>query len=418
MDRALSGNRPQSFFQHRLANGDIRDVTMFSGPIQSGDELLLYAIIFDVTEARKAEAALKSSEERFRSLVENSMVGICIIQDGAVAYENPEHRRLAAFFGEPGQNIYQTHVHLSDQARVTKLFDRVLAGRAQSVDTEFKLCKNPRQAEPEDPKWVNFRASRIRHAGKEAILVNVVDITEAKNLEAMIQVKDKMSSLGRVAAGIAHEIRNPLSGINTYLFSLSELLSKEELSGPNLETAGDIARRIRSASVKIESVIRRVIDFSKPHMPKMTASDLNKTVAEAVSLCKVSLRKTGISLEFFLGPNLPLFRFDPQLLSQVVLNLVNNAAAAMEQMEDDKVIRIQTIAKNNQVVLSVSDSGPGIAEHLKHKIFDPFFTTKKDGAGIGLAIVQRIVADHNGAIQVGASVWGGAEFRVELPAEG
>jgi signal transduction histidine kinase len=262
------------------------------------------------------------------------------------------------------------------------------------------------------------RATRFQYQRQEALLINTVDITEAKQLEHQLLIKNKMLSLGRVAAGIAHEIRNPLTGINTYLYTIEDLCESDRLGPEELEVIRQILTQIQVASNKIESVIKRVMDFSKPGAPKMVRTNLNNSLDEAISLSKVTLRKNGIKIEKSLDPRLPECYADPHLIEQVVLNLITNAARAMENSTNgNKRVEVKSSAENNTVCIRVADAGPGVPLELREKIFDPFFTTKEDGSGIGLNIAQRIVADHNGAILLGTSRWGGAEFKIELPIE-
>ena len=249
----------------------------------------------------------------------------------------------------------------------------------------------------------------------DRVAIFMADITKAKELERQVMLLDKVNSLGRVAAGIAHEIRNPLTGINTYLYSLESLYRSCDQPDEDREMADRIFARIKDASRKIESVIKRVIDFSKPGTPKFSRIILNKPVQDGVKLLEATLRKNRVSLTLDPAPNLPPVLADSLLLEQVTINLVDNAARAMAGQADEKHIEIRTGTENDMVVLSVSDTGPGIPDPVKDKIFDPFFTTKSDGTGIGLSIVQRIVADHNGFIRVADSPSGGALFRVEIP---
>jgi signal transduction histidine kinase len=227
-----------------------------------------------------------------------------------------------------------------------------------------------------------------------------------------------MLSLGRVAAGIAHEIRNPLTGINTYLYTVEDLCDSDHLGGEDMEIIRQIISQIQVASNKIESVIKRVMDFSKPGAPKMMRADINTSLEAAIELSAVTMRKNGIKIEKSLAPDLPRCYADPHLIEQVVLNLITNAARAMETSNGSlKLVEIKSSARNNTLCIQVADSGPGVPVELREKIFDPFFTTKEDGSGIGLNIAQRIVADHNGSITLGGSQWGGAEFIIELPIE-
>ncbi|MBW1798968.1 MAG: hypothetical protein JRJ21_11365, partial [Deltaproteobacteria bacterium] len=160
--------------------------------------------------------------------------------------------------------------------------------------------------------------------------------TQAKELERLLMIQDKMSSLGRVAAGIAHEIRNPLSGINVYLNTLEKIYKR----GQNIEKSEEIIRQMQSASGRIESVIRRVMDFSRPGEPKFVSIDINTPIREAIELSSVSLRKRGVKIEASLAEDLPSCRADSQLTEQLVLNLITNAAEAMKNIDGDKKIEV------------------------------------------------------------------------------
>ena len=220
-----------------------------------------------------------------------------------------------------------------------------------------------------------------------------------------------MSSLGRVAAGIAHEIRNPLSGINIYLDTLEKIYERED----SRDSVQGILHQIQSASRRIESVIRRVMDFSKPSEPKFVLTDINKPIKDALNLSEVSLRKRGIEIEKALDSDLPLCQVDPNLIEQVILNLINNATEAMQDMRKGKIIEITSSIGKNCILMTVSDSGPGVPLAMRDQLFDPFYSTKSRGTGIGLSISNRIITDHGASIDISESKWGGAEFRIELP---
>ena len=127
------------------------------------------------------------------------------------------------------------------------------------------------------------------------------------------------------------------------------------------------------------------------------------------------MRKGGIKLEKALASDLPLCQADPNLIEQVILNLINNATEAMQDMKKGKKIEITSSIEKNCILITVSDSGPGVPLDMKDQLFDPFYSTKKDGTGIGLSISNRIVTDHGGSVDISKSRWGGAEFRIELP---
>ncbi len=372
----------------------------------------------DITDIKQTEEALRKSEQQFRDLIENSPVCIAIIQNDRVVYENPELKKFHSLFSEDNLLKFIDYVHLDDLAKVKQAHAHLVSKQSDTVEIDFRAYPSTGKGNQSEMRWFQARATRFQYQGQEALLFNAVDITEAKQLEHQLLIKNKMLSLGRVAAGIAHEIRNPLTGINTYLYTIEDLCDAEQLSGDDMEIVRQILTQIQVASNKIESVIKRVMDFSKPGAPKMVRTDINESLEEAIELSTVTMRKNGIKIEKSLASDLPACYADPQLIEQVVLNLITNAARAMEKSNgNSKVVSIKSSAKNNTLSIQVADSGSGVPVELREKIFDPFFTTKEDGSGIGLNIAQRIVADHNGSITLGKSLWGGAEFTIELPIE-
>jgi signal transduction histidine kinase len=174
---------------------------------------------------------------------------------------------------------------------------------------------------------------------------------------------------------------------------------------------------MQSASNKIESVIRRVMDFSKPSEPKFVLTDINKPIEEAIKLSSVSLRKRGIRLIKTLAPELPPCLADPNMIEQVIMNLIANAADAIKDIDRVSEIEISSSHANARILVRVCDSGVGVPSAKRDRIFDPFYTTKNGSTGIGLSIVHRIIKDHGGSLDVTSSKWGGAEFRIEIPTE-
>jgi len=386
----------------------------FIGPFLWEEQQLVNAAalrIGKIIERKRGRKALEDSESRFRDLVEISMTCIFIIQDSEVVYFNPEYKRL---FGSV-RNILipptPEFIHPDDMAGVDAAITGLLKGRTSSADLEFRLYASPYIAGSREAKWVHCRVCKIEHRGSDAVLFNLMDISRAKELEHMLRMKDKMASLGRVAAGIAHEIRNPLSGINIYLKALEK--SYREAGQP--EGVAEIISQLQSASNKVESVIKRVMDFSRPTEPRFVLTEINLPVEEAVNLLAPTLKKQGVQIQTDLNPNLPPCYSDPHMIEQVILNLITNAAEAMEQMKAGKKISIITNCDRDTVYISVSDAGQGVPLNIRDKIFDPFYTTKHNSSGIGLSICQRIMADHKANLEVYSSDFGGATFIARFP---
>lgn len=242
------------------------------------------------------------------------------------------------------------------------------------------------------------------------------DVTEKTRIESAIANSQKLESLGVLAGGIAHEIRNPLSSINISISSIERACGGSTGLEPDAKEKVDlILEQMKSAAAKMGLVVQRVMDFSKPFPPRKGVVDLNKVVEEAVRLSLSTLRKREVAVLKDLAPDLSTCRVDAQMIEQVLVNLITNACQAMEGNERPKLLEIASFVQDGRIVLRVSDSGPGVPPPLRERIFDPFFTTRKDGSGIGLSFSHRIVADHGGALHVGTSRWGGAEFRIEIP---
>lgn len=361
-------------------------------------------------ERRQTEEALKKSERRFRDLVENSIAGISIIQNNQIVYQNQVQEKLLGPL--PRKHVLgdYANIHPDDVETVIQAARDIEKGKIPKFDLDFRLT--PAGSDNDHPmKRVFCRVMAMDYHEKKSILLNIVDMTKIMELEQLLFRQDKMASLGRVAAGIAHEIRNPLSGINIYLNALEKMIEKPD----NRTKVDQIIGQLKSASRKIESVIKKVMDFAKPAEPKLALIQINKPIKDALNLTAVTLRKSGISIETNLDGRLPACYADPNLIEVAVLNLINNAAEAMTRMETGKEIKVSSGTSGTDIFIDISDSGPGVPRGLRNKIFDPFFTTKNDGTGIGLSLCHRIISDQKGTFSVADSALGGARFRIEIP---
>jgi len=371
-------------------------------------------------ERKEAEKKLQESEEKFRTLVSNIPGAVyrrALGADWTMHFISDAIEEICGYpasdFVENGVRVYASIVHPNDREMVEKSFYEGSDQRKPFI-IEYRIFHTNGTV-----RWVYDKGQAVFGNGGKALWIDgvIFDITRAKELENEIIIKNKMVSLGRVAAGMAHEIRNPLTGINSYLYTLEDLCDLETPEPENLEMMRKIVGQIQVASNKIESVIKRVLDFSRPSEPHMALTDINQSLVEAINLSAVTMRKTGIKIGKALPDGLPKCYADSHLIELVILNLINNAAKAVKKIKGSKIIGVSSFSKNNSVFITVSDSGPGVPKEVREKIFDPFVTTESDGSGIGLSIAQRIIADHNGSIEVGASKWGGAEFKIELPIE-
>lgn len=368
-------------------------------------------ILTRIIEQKQTEKTLLENERSFRTLVEDSPTGIFIVQNGKIVYENPEEKRLSGPLAHLFRNGDLSSIHPEDMGKVKEGFKKIMTGEIRNLDIDFRFFVPGSADTALEMKWVHCRASLIEYMGNEAILVNKLDVTRTKELEFLLRTEDKMASLGRVASGMAHEIRNPLSGINIYLSNLEKIITDRE----STRKAKEIIGELQSASNRIESVIRRVMDFSKPSEPKFLRININQPILNAINFSSVTLRKAGIEVNMSLAEDLPQCDADPHLMEQVMLNLITNAKEAMKKTANEKVIYVASSLYNEKILVSVSDLGPGIPLNMRKRIFDPFYTTKDGNTGIGLSLCYRIIIDHGGSLTVRENDWGGAEFKIEMP---
>lgn len=229
--------------------------------------------------------------------------------------------------------------------------------------------------------------------------------------EHLIQ-SEKLALVGRLAAGVAHSIRNPLTSVKMRLFSLERTLDLDDLQREDFEVISEEIRHI-------DTIVGNFLEFSRPPKLKMQQVSPSDVVDMTLQLLRYRLESYGVRVDVVRNGRLPKIRLDPDQLKEVLVNLILNACEAMGEggrME----IREETgtLGTHDRVVLiRVRDNGPGIPEDLQEKIFEPFFSTKEEGSGLGLPIVKRILADHKGWIHVQSKPGEGTTFVVGLPCE-
>jgi PAS domain S-box-containing protein len=363
-----------------------------------------------------AREALQESENRFRSLVENALVGTMIVQKGLVVFRNPEQERLLGPIQEGFDFRRLGPPHPEDAPKFERLCASVREGEPFRQGMELRFAAPDTETGQTLIRWVQCRTVPIEFRGKVAVLINMVDITRMKDLEQIVMAREKLASLGQLAAGIAHEIRNPLSGININISTLDLLWQRAEgQSTEEKERARSVVTQVKAASDKIGAVVKRIMEYSKPIPPRMGKIDVVRVVREVLALSAASIRKAGIELHEDLPSEPLLCRADATLIEQAILNLVTNALQAMETVDRERRLTVGVAQEEQQAVIRVVDNGPGVTADLLEKIFDPFYTTRRDGHGIGLSFSQRVVSEHNGRLTAGVAEGGGAVFRIELP---
>lgn len=272
----------------------------------------------------------------------------------------------------------------------------------------------------------SFDTMRIRLKGALTELNQFTQNLETKVQERTEQLKvahqkllhsDRLASLGQLAASVAHEINNPLSGVLNLSMLMQRIVKDNGIPPGRIEEFRQYLSQVVNETARVGRIVQDLLAFSRRPKPLRTFVDLNSIVNRTVSLISHKLKLMNVEIELTLEQNLPEISCDSSQIQQVVINLVMNAAEAVQSKPNGKLTIRTSRSDEKQITLEVSDNGDGIPEENLTKIFDPFFTTKGEGKGIGLglAVVYGIVVAHKGDIEVKSKPGEGTVFIVTLP---
>jgi signal transduction histidine kinase len=241
----------------------------------------------------------------------------------------------------------------------------------------------------------NHMMQQLRESREEIERLHRTQVSRAEHL----------ATLGELAAGLAHEIRNPLAGIAGVI----EIIGRDL---PSTSPARAVVKDVRLEIVQINRILTDLLETARPHPPQVCLSDLNTTVEHAVMLARQQVLSKPIKIELQKAPDLPEVEHDSGQIHQVLLNLLLNAVQAME---DGGTVLVEIGSRGDCASVVVSDNGRGISPQHLPNIFRPFYTTKGNGTGLGLSLARRIVEEHHGRIEVSSEVGKGSKFEVVLP---
>ncbi len=369
---------------------------------------------------RQEEQELKRSEERWRSVFDNSAVGVALTDlNGHFFATNPVYQQM---LGYTEQELRQltfldiTHEEYVEHNR--SLIGELLGGGRQ----QFQIEKQYRRKDGQ-PVWVRNNVSIVRGNDEvpRFLMALSEDITQRKlsqealaNATSELAKVARITSLGVLAASIAHEVNQPLSGIITNAGTCLRMLSADP---PNIDGARETARRTIRDGHRASDVITGLRTLYSKKEPSPEPMDLNDATREVTALSLSELHRSGVTLRLELADNLPPVVGDRIQLQQVILNLLRNAADAMSTIDDRprEMLIITERDEENQIRLSVRDSGVGLTPQAADKIFAAFYTTKSDGMGIGLSISRSIIEAHRGRIWATPNDGHGSTFSFAIP---
>lgn len=267
---------------------------------------------------------------------------------------------------------------------------------------------------------IDISLNPLRNGDGIVVCSAIRDITERVLLERQMRAQHaelahsaRLTTMGEMAAGMAHEINQPLAAISAYAEG-----AKVRLSNGNYDVSdlAEVFERIGADSQRASEVVRRMRQFVRKRDTDMMVVDVNRLAQEVSRFVVHDAVSKSVAIELDLAATMPHVLADPIEIQQVMLNLVRNAMDGMDGMdENQKQLKICTRPQDGIVEITVEDSGPGIPQQLIEQVFEPFFTSKEDGLGLGLAISRSIVEAHKGRVTIGQSSLGGARVYFSLP---
>jgi PAS domain S-box-containing protein len=375
-------------------------------------DLLVRSIRY-ATERGRAREALERREEHYRSLIENSLDLISIVNvDGTIRYASPSHERVLGYRLDElvGQNTLGL-VHPDDVARVRT----ALLNANEPASLEFR-CRH------KDGTWriIESFGRNLSHVpGVSGVVVNSRDITERRRLEEQLHHSQRLEAVGRLAGGIAHDFNNLLMVITGHSQMLLDTMQPSNPARADLE-------QVVKAAERATDLTHQLLAFSRRQAVRPALLDLNAMVRDMDRMLRRVLGE-DIELVSVLNPGLKTVRADPGQIEQVVLNIALNARDAMPSggkltlnTSDVKVTRESEfehpgLPSGHYGLLTVADTGSGMDAEVQSRVFEPFFTTKENGTGLGLSTSYGIVKQTGGEIGVESKPGEGTTFRIYLP---
>jgi len=363
---------------------------------------------------RRAERPAAADDRFFRHIVKSMRNGVIACRrDGTLELMNDEAYRMFGLVPTP-----------SDLGRP---FGDVLRDRPEIirvVSSAFELSHLPNRAElrlKDLNRVIGYTLSTVKdEAGTPiGVVMFFKDLTRVEQIEEQERLRDRLASLGEMAAGIAHELKNPLAGIEV----MAGLLRRQVADSKDAQS---LLADILSEAKLANKIVVEMLEFVRPVRLQVEPADVADVLQSSVTMAESKARRGGVQVTVNIEPGLPLIECDHHQLSQVFTNLIANAFEALDGRGQIAIAATTTAIEADPafagvhpptpaVAIEVIDDGPGVPAEVTDKIFNPFFTTKVTGTGLGLAIVRKIVDAHDGRIDVSSAPDRGTTFRVTLP---
>lgn len=399
---AFAGEAIDMEFRIIRPDGSIRVIYSQAGiEFVEGKPKRLMGVNLDVTERRNSEQARREAENKFLALVQAAQDAIVITDEaGEIKLWNRGATNVFGFGAAEmlGRRINQLAPEgfQSHQIRgVGRLLRRYHQTPGKTVEVPA-LTKDGRTIS------VELSLTELMHQGQVHFIAIIRDVTERKKMDAYLRKSDKLSAVGQLAAGVAHEIRNPLTALKGFL----QLIAAENATNDRyVEIMSD-------ELLRIEFIVGELLVLAKPQATRFSLGDLRERLTDVATLLKAQAVMNNVDIVLELEPDLPPIRCEGNQLKQVFINLIKNA---IEAMPGGGTVLVSAKKSEGAVVVRVIDEGQGIPAELLGRIGDPFYSTKENGTGLGLMVSHKIVELHQGTLHIESEVDRGTTITITLP---
>ena len=374
----------------------------------------------DITGRKQAEEALKLSEQNFRNTLDSSLMGIYIgdsrnvLDSQNVLYVNQAFLEMFGYHNIDEVKVKGPQEFYAPESRNGYLerLERRQQGEPYPEMFEIDIVRKDSslrhlQVFNKDVLWDGQLRSELIYNDVTALKQAE---EERQKFEDKAQIASRLAVVGEMAAGVAHEINNPLTGV----LGFSQMLLEKENVPEEIKAE---LRLIVDGSQRVADIVKRLLTFARQTKPVKTLTNINELIDNTLKLREYVLKTVNINIITRFDPELPWSVVDPGQLQQVFLNLIVNAEQAMKVAHGRGTLAITTEQKENNIRISFQDDGPGITPENLKRLFEPFFTTKApgEGTGLGLSLSRSIILEHNGSLSVESEFGRGADFIIELP---
>jgi len=372
----------------------------------------------EIEERNQAEAMLKRSENTLKSIFKSAPIGIGLVINRIIGWTNDQFQQMVGYSEDElnGKNARILYESDDEYERIGfEMNSQIKRFGTGTVEPQFKhndghILDILLRSAPINP--TDFSEGRI---------FTVMDITRTKLMQDQLIRSERLAATGHLAASIAHEINSPLQAVTVMLGTLKKKYSDDKALSGQLEL-------LKGAFSSIRDTVKNLLDLNRPGKEVRQPTNVNRIIEKNVDLFQSHFKKNKIRINLDLSSNIPDLNASPLQLNQCLLNLINNSVEAISSAstpdngsisgtEKGGEITIKTSHGKGNVIIKITDTGPGIPEEVLQYIFDPFFTRKKKmGMGVGLSICHGIIEDHNGIITAENSPHGGVVMTIRLPA--